>query len=75
MGTLSLVVTYEENYYVGEIRDFDVICYNETLPGLFSDLYEELNILWKEFALEDDSVLDPSGITLKEKLLNFVNKL
>jgi len=61
----------ENNYYVAENTDLNIICYNETLEGLFSDISEELYILWAEFVLCEDSKLDSSGIKLKEKLLSF----
>lgn len=72
---MSMKFTNEEICYMVEIEDFHILCYNETFKGLLSDLYVEVNILWKEIAMEDDSNLDPSGIELKEKLLNFFNKL
>ena len=72
---ISFRVTFENNFYMAQNKDLDIIYYNKNLKGLFSDLYEELNILWKEFALEADSILDPSGIILKEKLRNFTNQL
>ncbi len=75
MAGLKFTLKFENNFYVIENKDLDIVCYNENLKGIFSDLYEELNILWKEFALEDDELLDPSGRKLKEKLLNFVQKL
>jgi len=60
----------ENSFYVAENTSLNIICYNETLVGLYSDISEELYILWTEFVLYEDSKLDSSGIKLKEKLLS-----
>lgn len=70
-GPLLFELKQENNFYVAENRDLNIICYNETLDGLVSDISEELYILWTGFVLCEDSKLDSSGIKLKHTLLSY----
>ncbi len=72
-NSLLFHLRLENNFYVLENPDLNIICCNKNLKCLCAELYEEVNILWKEFALEDDSLLDSTGRKLKEKLLSFKN--
>lgn len=68
---LLFELKHPDRFYEAENKNLNIICYNETLDGLHSDIEEELFVLWTEFVSCEDSTLDPSGIELKEKLLSF----
>jgi len=74
------VINQFQHFFTPFLAQYSVVYFSgifvsPSFKGLLSALYVEVNILWKEIAMEDDSNLDPSGIELKEKLLNFFNKL
>ena len=51
-----------------EPLDIDVIA--PTREELLTELYEQIGVLWREYAKEDDANLTPSARELKQRLLN-----
>lgn len=52
-----------------ENEDLSLFVSGYTLEELFQELYEHIDFLWTEYALENDEKLDPSGRALKYRLL------
>lgn len=68
---LSFPVTFDEESNTYEIQgDFDILAYAATRPELEAQLYSELIMLWKEYALVDPNLLTTAARSLREKLLD-----
>lgn len=52
-----------------ENEDLSLFVSGFTLQELVQELYEHIDFLWTEYALEDDAKLAPSGKKLKHRLL------
>ncbi|MDR1307467.1 MAG: hypothetical protein LBK74_07830 [Treponema sp.] len=62
-------VRQENEYFIHEDPQLDMICWGKTLEELFDAVFEEFNFLWKDIALEEDGKLDESAQRLKQILL------
>jgi hypothetical protein len=62
-------VKRENEYFIHEDPQLDMLCWGKTLEELFDAVFEEFHVLWKDIALEDDKKLHESAQKLKQILL------
>jgi len=65
-------VNFEEDLYFVENEIFDIFSYHKELKKAKIDIEEQLQILWKDFVLEDENKLSSSGILMKNLLKNYM---
>ena len=55
-----------------EIPEFNSSGWSKTYSSLMNELEEELLFLWDEYGMEDDRLLTPDAIELKNKVLELI---
>jgi hypothetical protein len=59
----------ENEYFIHEDPQLDMLCWGKTLEELFDSVFEEFHVLWRDIVLEDDKKLDESAQKVKQILL------
>ncbi|MCL2141791.1 MAG: hypothetical protein FWH46_03550 [Methanimicrococcus sp.] len=67
-------VSFEEDLYFIENDVFDIFSYHKELKKAKTDIEEQLQILWKDFVLEDESTLHETGILFKKLLQKYLEE-
>ena len=67
-------VSFEEDLYFIENDVFDIFSYHKELKKAKIDIEEQLQILWKDFVLEDESALHETGILFKKLLQKYLEE-
>jgi hypothetical protein len=62
-------VRRENEYFIHEDPQLDMLCWGKTLEELFDAVFEEFHVLWRDIALEDDEKLHESAQKVKRLLL------
>jgi hypothetical protein len=65
-------IALESGVYVVEYEPLEIIAYADSLDAAKRDFSEEFFVLWDNFGLAPDEELAPSGIRLKQRLLELV---
>ena len=66
---IGSVFFMNEDLFRLENEDLSLFVSGFTIEELVQELYEHIDFLWTEYALEDDAELAPSGKELKHRLL------
>lgn len=59
-------------YYTDEIEYFNFVISGKNLEELLNDFSDQLNIMWEEYVLSDDTNFTYDALEIKEKLQNKV---
>jgi hypothetical protein len=62
-------VRRENDYFIHEDPQLDMLCWGKTLEELFEAVFEEFHFLWRDIVLEDDKKLHETAQKVKQILL------
>jgi hypothetical protein len=62
-------VKWENEYFIHEDPQLDMLCWGKTLEELFDAVFEEFNFMWRIYARAKDDDLDSSAVVVKDVLL------
>jgi hypothetical protein len=62
-------VRRENEYFIHEDPQLDMLCWGKTLEELFDAVFEEFNFMWRIYARAADNDLDSSAVVVKNILL------
>jgi hypothetical protein len=69
---IQLNVSFEDDLFFIDNEVFDIFSCHKELKKAKIDIEEQLQILWKDFVLDDEKKLSSSGILMKNLLKNFI---
>jgi hypothetical protein len=67
-------VRRENEYFIHEDPQLDMLCWGKTLEELFEAVFEEFNFMWRTYARTEDNGLDSSAVVVKNILLKIAKE-
>ena len=65
---IDLPVYWEDGYYVASYPLFNIEICEKTIADVYKSIYEDIQVLWDEYARADDEELSKGAIELKRRL-------
>jgi hypothetical protein len=73
--TLSPEPTETKQYLILRHDDLDIDVIALTREELLNELHEQIDVLWREYAKEEDARLTPAALVLKRRLLDAIQEV